>query len=115
MPSTTYTPSPVAIELLSPLSCLTGPIYSAVFHTIDQSDELAAWLREHSDTAGLYYSLNEPRPGADSKLSKMDVANIRGVVIDIDPRVAEEMQSRRLRARAQRDCGNWPINGGMMS
>lgn len=77
----------IAVTCIVPDS---NAVDAAVFHTTDQRSELAAWLQARSETAGLYYSLNEPRPGANGRLAEADVASIRGIVVDIDPRAAEE-------------------------
>lgn len=87
-----------------------GPIKSAVFHSTAQSGELAAWLETWRGVANLYYSLNEPRPGATGRLKEADVSALRGVAVDLDPRRAEEALPggyERERARLLKVAAEW--------
>lgn len=67
--------------------------------------EMAAWIDEREGRRNLYFSVNEPAAGSpDSKLSKGDIAAIRALHVDIDPKddPNSDPASRQAHAEAER-------------
>lgn len=61
-------------------------------------DAIADYIAIWNGVENLYFSVNEPRPDApDGKLSKTDIANIRAVFSDIDPRDGFALSAERDR------------------
>ncbi|AWN47530.1 hypothetical protein DK419_15450 [Methylobacterium terrae] len=82
-------------------------------------DEIADWIRPRIGQRNLYFSVNEPKPGAPhKKLTKADIVAIRCVFVDADPhgdrdtarlelaRRAEEVENGPLPATVSIDSGN---------
>ncbi len=72
-----------------------GGATGATFQTVGESKELRGFLEAHAGKAGLYYTLNQPKPvaeqtGKNGRLREADVAAIRGIVVDLDPNPAVE-------------------------
>ncbi len=60
--------------------------------------EMAEWIDSRNERENLYFSLNEPKPETGGKLSKRDIARLRAVCADIDPKGgAEQFASERQR------------------
>lgn len=61
-------------------------------------DAIADYINVWNGLENLYFSVNEPQPGApDGKLSKTHIANIRAVFSDIDPRDGFALSAERDR------------------
>ncbi|WP_425069968.1 AAA family ATPase [Reyranella sp.] len=95
-----------------------GGLVGAFPRMSTQRDVCRAWLAENNATANLHFSLNEPKPkgarmGKAGRLKKVDVAVIRGVVLDLDPREEEEATEGgydRERARLLALANEWAGN-----
>lgn len=67
--------------------------------------EIAAWIDARDGRRNLYFSVNEPAAGSpDKKLSKSDIAAIRALHVDIDPRdeANPDPTARRAHTEAER-------------
>jgi hypothetical protein len=63
----------------------TGAIEAKTFSP-GSWDQIYQWIEKRQGRFGLYYSVNEPAPGApDRKLSKAHIANARALHVDVDP------------------------------
>lgn len=64
--------------------------------------EIVDWVNRHNGVRNLYFSVNEPAPNArrSSKLRKDEIAAIRAIYTDIDPRPSVELAAERKRLRA---------------
>lgn len=76
----------------------------------DDSTRAEAFISSRNGAKNLYFSVNEPRPGApDKKLPKDDIAFIRAVHVDLDPRTGDLEQERAaLLALAKSALGSLP-------
>lgn len=79
-------------------------ISGATFSLPADRDRLAVWVAEREGQENLYYSLNAaaagaPRKGRGGKLAEADVAHIRGVAVDLDPRKGVPLEEERQRLR----------------
>lgn len=72
-------------------------IEARTFQSTEEEDFLA-WLNLHAKK-NLYYSVNEPMPGAfeKKKLSKSDVSKANFVHVDLDPHVGEDVEMEQAR------------------
>ena len=60
--------------------------------------EIADYIDVWNGVENLYFSINEPRPNApDGKLAKADIANIRAVFSDVDPKDGFALSDERDR------------------
>lgn len=87
-----------------------GELDGYIIRVDQQLARIEGWVEAKGGTAGLYYSLNEPLPDLVGKRDRLkigeaDVAAIRGIVLDIDPKPDEvakpgglERERARLRA-----------------
>ncbi|MGB3499991.1 MAG: AAA family ATPase [Mesorhizobium sp.] len=58
--------------------------------------QMADWIRARNGTKNLYYSPNEPGPGAPhNKLSKTDIDRIRFLHVDLDPDKSKPFEDER--------------------
>ncbi|WP_244276476.1 virulence-associated E family protein [Methylobacterium indicum] len=72
-------------------------------------NELADWIRPRIGQRNLYFSVNEPKPGAPhKKLTKADIAAIRCVFVDADPHGDRETARHELAQRAE-EVENGPL------
>jgi hypothetical protein len=63
--------------------------------------EIETWIRTRRSQNNIYYSINEPRPGApNSKLSKADIGTLRAVQVDLDPQAGADLIDERQRIRS---------------
>ncbi len=63
------------------------------------TDVMFDWINERNGKANLYFSVNEPKPGApQAKLSKADIGAVRAVYTDIDP-TGDDLASERDRMK----------------
>ncbi len=84
-----------------------GELDGYIIRVDQQLARIEGWVGAKGGTAGLYYSLNEPLPDLVGKRDRLkigeaDVAAIRGIVLDIDPKpdeVAKPGGLERERAR----------------
>lgn len=75
--------------------------------------DMAEWIDSRNERENLYFSVNEPKPETGGKLSKRDIARLRAVCADIDPKGgAEQFASERQRLqgilRDSSECGTPP-------
>lgn len=64
---------------------------------------MAAWIEARDGRVNLYFSVNEPKPGAPhSKLSRNDIASIRAVFVDVDPSEPREGADPAAHFKAER-------------
>ena len=60
--------------------------------------EMQQWIENHNGQRNLYFSVNEPVPAArNDKLSKRDIARIRAIYVDLDPRKGLDLAEERAR------------------
>ncbi len=64
----------------------------------DDGDELAEWLAEHNGTRNIYFSVNRPIRAQNKKAEREDIAEVRWLHVDIDPRAGEDLEAERARA-----------------
>lgn len=67
------------------------PSHGATFDIVTEQDGLYKWIDARQGKYNLHFVLNEPVPtaqqkGANGRIGKADIHEIRGVVIDCDPR-----------------------------
>lgn len=91
---------PVSVAAIVPDK--QGGVSGETFTLPDQKAELREWIKHSEGKAGLYYSLNAADPkreriGKCGRLSAADVAWIRGVAVDLDPRKGEDFAAERER------------------
>lgn len=64
--------------------------------------EMSAWIAARNGTKNLYFSVNEPAPGApNTKLDKREIASVRAVHVDIDPAHLDSADPAALRAHVE--------------
>ncbi len=67
-------------------------------------DAVLDWLAKHAGADNLYFRLNEPkRAGKGGALKEQDIARLRGVAVDIDPRPDADFDAERARLAALAD------------
>lgn len=54
--------------------------------SLSDRDGIEAWIHQREGTHNLYFMLNEPNPGLSGRAKETDIARIRGVGADLDPR-----------------------------
>jgi hypothetical protein len=104
----------IAVAAIRPDGGATG----ATFETAAEREELRTFLQAHAGNAGLYYSLNEPKPisehtGKNGRLCEADVSRIRGIAVDLDPVDVVEREAggyERERARLLGVADQWRNN-----
>ncbi len=60
--------------------------------------KLAAWLGKHNGNRNIYFSVNRPLRDLTKKAEREDIAEVRWLHVDIDPRAGEDMEDERARA-----------------
>ncbi|KAB0678059.1 DUF3987 domain-containing protein [Aureimonas leprariae] len=72
---------------------------------------ISDWIEERAGRWNIYYSVNEPAAGApDDKLTKRDIAALRAIVADVDPRGAKPLDDERREIAAKAEvlqCADW--------
>ena len=61
-------------------------------------DDLAAWLGKHNGNRNIYFSVNRPLRDLKKKAEREDIAEVRWLHVDIDPRAGEDLEAERARA-----------------
>lgn len=61
-------------------------------------DALATWLDKYNGTRNIYFSVNRPLRDLTKKAEREDIAEVRWLHVDIDPRVGEDLEAERARA-----------------
>lgn len=70
---------------------------------VGQWDEIATWIEKRRLTRNLYYSVNEPLPGAPhNKLQKHHIGALRALHVDLDPNPRAESEPGGLEAERKR-------------
>jgi len=59
---------------------------------------LTDWLSEHNGTRNIYFQVNRPLRDLTTKASREDIAEVRWLHVDIDPRAGEDIKEERARA-----------------
>lgn len=104
---------PIAVAAIVPDSRDSRPVLGDTFTLPENSGALSDWIEENNRRANLYFSLNVPRPegertGKAGRLREADVAEIRGISVDLDPIKDKPLEDERARlaAIAEREAGN---------
>lgn len=68
--------------------------------TFTSADEpaLTRWLDEHNGRRNIYFSVNRPTRTLTKKAEREDIAEVRWLHVDIDPRAGEDIEEERARA-----------------
>jgi len=87
---------------LARISLDSGHVHGETFTLPSDRVKCVAWISEHCGVDNLYYSLNAPDPqrarvGRSGKLAEADVAHIRGVAVDLDPKPGQPLGAERER------------------
>lgn len=104
---------PVSVARIHP----DGDLQGATFTVPDDRISLRDWIIRWEGKANLYYSLNapalgEPRIGKAGKLAEADVAFVRGVAVDMDPRPGKPFAEERRRLLSTANKARDSIFGG---
>ncbi|MBP7720978.1 MAG: hypothetical protein KA155_00425 [Alphaproteobacteria bacterium] len=72
-------------------------ICTKVFHP-DEAEECKAWAERMNNLGfNIYFNPNPPRTKTDKKAKKEDIAEVRYLFVDVDPRAGEPLQKERER------------------
>jgi hypothetical protein len=63
-----------------------------------EEDDLAAWLNQYNGNRNIYFSVNQPLRALTKKADREDIAEMRWLHVDIDPRAGEDIDEERSRA-----------------
>ncbi|MBK7362159.1 MAG: hypothetical protein IPJ01_07650 [Micavibrio sp.] len=72
-------------------------IYTRVFHP-DEAEDCKAWVERMNNLGfNIYFNPNPPRTKKGKKANKEDIAEVRYLFVDVDPRAGEPLQEERER------------------
>lgn len=72
-------------------------IYTETFNP-DEVERCKAWIKEINDRGwNIYFMINPPKRYLNKKGSKDDVAEVRWLYVDLDPRAGEPLEQERER------------------
>lgn len=77
-----------------------GDVNKVIARTFGPSefDAMHDWIEARQGERNIYFTVNEPKPDSPNrKLKKHDIANVRAVYIDIDPRKSVDFEAERAR------------------
>lgn len=63
----------------------------------DQLQKMEDWISKNNGNRNLYFSINPVRNIVNKKPSRVDIAEICSLFVDVDPRVGEEIEAERAR------------------
>ncbi len=65
--------------------------------TFESVGPMRSWIHTRQGRENLYFSVNDLREGVSKKATKEDVAALRGLHVDVDPRAGEDLEQERGR------------------
>lgn len=85
-------------------------IWTRVFHP-DEAEECKAWVERMNNMGfNIYFNPNPPRTKRGKKANKEDIAEVRYLFVDVDPRAGEPLQEERERISKKLLGSNAPMD-----